>query len=97
MLRRSTNTRKPTDWGIEQLKRAAKASRNMRLDVHGTVSGSFLWHTAHPWPQRPPGLVEKGFKELAKRRLPILDTFDEHGVDVVMNCIQELITTPVGR
>ena len=41
-----------------------------------------LWHTFHPWPQRPPGLVELGFEELAKRWKPILDHFDENGVDV---------------
>ena len=41
-----------------------------------------FWHTFHPWPQRPAGLVEAGFKELAKRWLPILNYFDECGVDV---------------
>ena len=28
-------------------------------------SGALLWHTVYPWPQRPAGLVEAGFKELA--------------------------------
>ena len=32
--------------------------------------------------KRPQGLVEEGFKELAKRWLPILNVFDECGVDV---------------
>jgi sugar phosphate isomerase/epimerase len=36
----------------------------------------------YPWPQRPAGLVETGFKELANRWLPILNYFDECGVDV---------------
>jgi sugar phosphate isomerase/epimerase len=36
----------------------------------------------YPWPQRPAGLVETGFKELANRWLPILNAFDEAGVDV---------------
>jgi sugar phosphate isomerase/epimerase len=35
-----------------------------------------------PLPQRPEGLVELGFTELAKRWKPILDVFDENGVDV---------------
>ncbi len=35
----------------------------------------------YPWPQRPAGLVEQGFAELAERWLPILDAFDEAGVD----------------
>ena len=76
------NPKARTEWAIEQLKRSARASRNMGLDVLGTFSGSLLWHTAHPWPQRPEGLVELGFKELANRWMPILNTFDEQGVDV---------------
>lgn len=76
------NPKKRTEWAVAQLKSAAKASRNFGLDVHGTFSGSLLWHTAHPWPQRPEGLVEMGFKELANRWLPILEEFDTQGVDV---------------
>jgi sugar phosphate isomerase/epimerase len=71
-----------TEWAVNQLKCAARASRNMGLSAHGTFSGALLWHTMYPWPQRPAGLVETGFRELAKRWLPILDCFDEMGVDV---------------
>lgn len=71
-----------TEWAIDTLKKAAKASANLGLTAHGTFSGALLWHTMHPWPQRPDGLVEMGFKELAKRWTPILDVFDENGVDV---------------
>ncbi|HQN55768.1 MAG TPA: sugar phosphate isomerase/epimerase [Saprospiraceae bacterium] len=70
------------DWAIGQLKYAARASQNLGLTAHATFSGSLLWHTFHPWPQRPAGLVEEGFKELARRWTPILNTFDECGVDV---------------
>ncbi|RXG31216.1 sugar phosphate isomerase/epimerase family protein [Leeuwenhoekiella palythoae] len=76
------NPKKRQAWAVDQLMSAAKASRNLGIDVHGTFSGSLLWHTFHPWPQRPPGLVEMGFKELANRWTPILNTFDEQGVDV---------------
>lgn len=69
-------------WAIEQLKLAARASKNLGLNAHATFSGSLMWHTVYPWPQRPAGLVEDGFKELAKRWLPILNTFDKNGVDV---------------
>lgn len=71
-----------SDWAIQQLKYAAKASKNMGLNAHATFSGSLMWHTVYPWPQRPAGLVETGFKELAKRWLPILDAFDENGADL---------------
>ncbi|MBU1296441.1 MAG: sugar phosphate isomerase/epimerase, partial [Gammaproteobacteria bacterium] len=36
----------------------------------------------YPWPQRPAGLVEAGFEELANRWIPILDEFDRCGVNV---------------
>lgn len=71
-----------TEWAVNQLMLSAKASRNLGLDAHPTFSGALLWQTMYPWPQRPSGLVETGFKELAKRWKPILDAFDEVGVDV---------------
>jgi sugar phosphate isomerase/epimerase len=71
-----------TEWAIQQLKYAAKASQNLGLNAHATFSGALMWHTVYPWPQRPAGLVEQGFKELGRRWLPILNTFDECGVDV---------------
>lgn len=71
-----------TEWAVQQLNYAAKASANLGLKAHATFSGALLWHTFYPWPQRPPGLVETGFKELAKRWLPILNEFDANGVDL---------------
>ena len=76
------NPKARQEWAVQQLKYAAKASRNMGLTAHPTFSGALLWHTFHPWPQRPAGLVEEGFKELGRRWMPILNYFDEHGVDV---------------
>lgn len=70
-----------TEWAIEQVKLAARASRNLNLDAHATFSGAFLWPMVYPWPQRPDGLVEEGFRELGKRWKPILDEFEEYGVD----------------
>ena len=71
-----------TEWAVQQMKYAAKASQNLGLNACPSFSGSLLWPYFHPWPQRPEGLVEEGFKELAKRWLPILNYFDECGVDV---------------
>ncbi|MEK7256341.1 MAG: sugar phosphate isomerase/epimerase family protein, partial [Bacteroidota bacterium] len=76
------NPKARTEWAVQQLKWAAQASRNLGIDVHVTFSGALLWHTVYPWPQRPKGLVETGFRELAKRWLPILHAFDEAGVDL---------------
>lgn len=69
-------------WATRQLKMAAKASQRLGLKAHASFSGALLWHTVYPWPQRPQGLVEAGFAELAKRWLPILNAFDEAGVDI---------------
>ncbi|MEO9966565.1 MAG: sugar phosphate isomerase/epimerase [Reichenbachiella sp.] len=69
-------------WAIEQLKAAANASHFLGLDVMGSFSGSLLFHTMYPWPQRPIGLVEAGFSELARRWLPILDHCKEKGVEI---------------
>jgi sugar phosphate isomerase/epimerase len=76
------NAKARTEWAVQQLKLAAKASQNLGLSAHATFSGALMWHTMYPWPQRPSGLVEEGFSELAKRWLPILDAFDHAGVDV---------------
>lgn len=70
-----------TEWACEQVRMAARASRRLGLTAHATFSGALLWHTMYPWPQRPPGLVEEGFAELARRWRPLLDAFDEAGVD----------------
>ncbi len=76
------NPKARTEWAVQQLKYAAKASQNLGLTVCPSFSGALLWHTFHPWPQRPAGLVDEGFKELAKRWTPILNYFDECGVDI---------------
>jgi sugar phosphate isomerase/epimerase len=71
-----------TEWAVQQMRYAAQASRNLGVNAHATFSGALLWHTVYPWPQRPAGLVDAGFAELGKRWRPILDAFDEAGVDV---------------
>lgn len=68
-------------WATRQVKLAAKASRNLGLDAHATFSGALAWPYVYPWPQRPAGLVEEAFAELAKRWRPILDAFEDAGVD----------------
>ena len=76
------NPKARTEWAIQQLKYAAQASHNMGIKAHATFSGALIWHTVYPWPQRPTGLVETAFTALANRWLPILDHFEDYGVDV---------------
>ena len=69
-------------WAVDQVKKAITASRNLGLSAHATFSGALAWPYMYPWPQRPAGLVEAAFDELAARWLPILNHADENGVDV---------------
>lgn len=69
-------------WASGQLKLAARASQRLGLKAHATFSGALAWPYLYPWPQRPAGLIEEAFAELAKRWRPILDAFDDAGVDV---------------
>jgi sugar phosphate isomerase/epimerase len=76
------NPKARTEWAVQQMKWAAKASQNLGLNACPSFSGALLWHAFHPWPQRPEGLVDEAFSELARRWTPILNAFDECGVDV---------------
>jgi sugar phosphate isomerase/epimerase len=69
-------------WAIQQLRYAAKASRNLGLSAHATFSGALAWPFFYPWPQRPAGLIDEAFQELGRLWTPILNAFDESGVDV---------------
>lgn len=69
-------------WAVQQLKWAAKASQRLGLAAHVSFSGALAWPYMYPWPQRPAGLVDAAFEELAKRWKPILDAYDESGVDL---------------
>jgi sugar phosphate isomerase/epimerase len=60
-------------WAVEQVKLAAVASRRLGLTTHASFPGALAWPYVYPWPQRPAGLVEDAFDELARRWKPILD------------------------
>ena len=76
------NPRARQEWAVGQMKNAARASRRLGLNTHASFSGALAWPYLYPWPQRPAGLVEEAFGELARRWLPILDAFEDAGVDV---------------
>jgi sugar phosphate isomerase/epimerase len=70
------------EWAADQMMKAAAASRRLGLKSHATLSGSLAWPYIYPWPARPVGFIDTAFDELARRWRPILDRFDEAGVDV---------------
>ncbi len=76
------NPKARQEWAVDQMMKAAAASNNLGLTAHATFSGALAWPYLYPWPQRPAGLVEEAFDELAKRWKPILDAFDSSGVDL---------------
>jgi sugar phosphate isomerase/epimerase len=69
-------------WAVEQMRLAARASRNLGLDAHVGFTGSLAWPYVYPWPQRPAGLIEEAFAEQGRRWRPILDAFEDAGVDL---------------
>jgi len=69
-------------WAVEQMRLAAKASRNLGLDASVSFTGALAFPYLYPWPQRPAGLIEEAFAELGHRWKPILDAYEDAGVDV---------------
>lgn len=76
------NPKARQEWAVDQVTKAARASRNLGLDTSVSFTGSLVFPYLYPWPQRPAGLVEEAFAELARRWRPILDAYDAQGVDI---------------
>lgn len=76
------NPKARQEWAVDQVKAAAKASAHMGLGASVSFSGSLAFPYIYPWPQRPAGLLEEAFDELGRRWKPILDVYEEHGVDI---------------
>jgi sugar phosphate isomerase/epimerase len=72
--------RSRTAWAQDQLRKSIAAARRMGTQTIPVLSGGFAWHLAYPWPQRPPGLIDEAFDELARLWLPLLDAAHEAGV-----------------
>ncbi len=68
-----------TEWAAGELKKCIYASVNLGTSVIPVLSGGFAWHTMYPWPQRPEGIIQEAFKELAKRWRPLLDLAYDKG------------------
>ncbi|HEI8868975.1 TPA: sugar phosphate isomerase/epimerase [Serratia odorifera] len=69
-------------WACDQLMLAAQASQRLGLKAHVTFSGALAWPYFYPWPPHNALLLEEAFGQLAQRWRPILDAFDEAGVDL---------------
>jgi sugar phosphate isomerase/epimerase len=76
------NPKARQEWAVDQMNAAAKASRNFGLNASVSFSGALAFPYLYPWPQRPAGLIEEAFAELARRWKPILDVYEDNGVDL---------------
>jgi sugar phosphate isomerase/epimerase len=70
------------EWARQQLLMAVKASARLGLSELGTFSGSLAWPYLFPFPQRPAGLIETAFDELARRWLPVLNACEDWGINL---------------
>ncbi len=69
-------------WATEQLLQSVRAAARLGTRCLPVLSGGFAWHLAYPWPQRPQGLIDEAFRELARRWRPILDLASELGITI---------------
>jgi sugar phosphate isomerase/epimerase len=76
------NPKARTAWALQQLKFSALASQRLGLSAVASFSGALAWPYWYPWPQRPAGLVDEAFAELARRWQPVFEVFETAGVDV---------------
>jgi sugar phosphate isomerase/epimerase len=70
------------DWASDQLKKTVMASAHCGTNNISVLSGGFAWHMVYPWPQRPEGIIDEAFAELAGRWKPTLDLAREHGISI---------------
>lgn len=76
------NPKARQEWAINTIKQAATASKRLGLNAHASFSGALAWPYFYPWPPRKEQMLDLAFTELAHRWKPILDHFDEQGVDI---------------
>ncbi len=69
-------------WAETQVRQTLTAASRLGLTAIAAFSGALAWPYVYPWPQRPAGLVEAAFDELAARWRPLLDHAEEVGVDI---------------
>ena len=57
-----------------------KAAARLGLDVVNGFTGSSIWHLLYSFPPVSPDMIEKGYKDFAKRWTPILNQYQKLGV-----------------
>lgn len=79
---RGLDDRARVAWATEQLKLTLRAAARLGTKCVPVLPGGLAWHLVYPWPQRPAGLIDEAFRELARRWRPVLDLASELGLRV---------------
>ena len=58
----------------------AKAAKRLGVNVVNGFTGSSIWHLLYSFPPVSPDMIDKGYKDFAKRWKPILNQFQKLGV-----------------
>ncbi len=68
----------------EEMKLTARAAARFGVDTVTGFTGSSIWHAAYAFPPTSQEYWQRGFDDFAARWKPILDVFDEVGVNFAL-------------
>jgi len=68
----------------EEMKAVAQAAANLGVDTVTGFTGSAVWHSLYAFPPTSQAYWQRGFDDFAERWGPILDAFDEAGVNFAL-------------
>ena len=72
----SGNAEKKRAWAVETMKNAARAARNLGVNVVNGFTGSSIWHLLYGFPPTSDQMIEEGYRHFAEMWNPILDVYD---------------------
>lgn len=73
-----------TRRAIEEVERTAAAADRLGVDVVTGFTGSPVWHLLYAFPPTPQEMIDAGYETFADQWRPILDTFQERGVQFAL-------------
>ncbi len=71
-------------WGVQQMKYAARAAKNIGVDVVTFFMGSPIWKMWYSFPQTSEEMIENGYQRMKELWSPIMDEFDAYGVKLAL-------------
>jgi len=67
-----------------EMQDTARAAAAFRVKTVTGFTGSSIWHSVYAFPPTSQAYWDKGFADFAKRWAPILDTFEQHGINFAL-------------